>query len=99
VDFRIFYGWEKMITNNYSILFERPSLEQENRVVVPAKDKIPDELNYVALIDRLSNGDITKHKEIYVLNYVECLNLLAFWYHRDKYQAKVQREIERKYNK
>jgi hypothetical protein len=34
--------------------------------------------NYIALIDRLSNGHITKHKEIYEINYIEAiLNLLV----------------------
>jgi hypothetical protein len=37
------------------------------------------------MIDRLSNGDITKHDEVYKRNYIECLNLLSYWYERDKF--------------
>ena len=32
---------------------------------------------WVAFIDRLADGDITKHDEIYIRNYIETLNLLS----------------------
>ena len=96
MDYRGFYSWEKMITFNYQIIFERATPEQQNGVKVPAKDRIPDELNWVALVNRLANDDITKHKDIYELNYEQCLIQLAWWHHRDKYAAQVQRQIERK---
>lgn len=37
------------------------------------------------MIDRLADGDITKHSQIYELTWIECLNLLAYWKYRDKY--------------
>lgn len=46
--------------------------------------QIPDTFNMIALVDRLSNGDITKHDAVYERNVVECYNLLAYWKHRDK---------------
>ena len=45
---------------------------------------MPEELNFIAMVDRLANGDITKHHQIYETNYIECLNLMAYWYYRDK---------------
>jgi hypothetical protein len=39
---------------------------------------------WVSFIDRLSNGDITKHDEIYSRNYIETLNLLSWWKTRDE---------------
>jgi len=39
---------------------------------------------WVAYIDRLASGDITKHDIIYERNYIECLNLLSYWFVRDK---------------
>ena len=39
----------------------------------------------LSMVDRLSNGDITKHKDIYELTYVECLNLLSLWNERDRF--------------
>ena len=39
---------------------------------------------WIAYIDRLSGGDITKHDEVYERNYIECLNLLSYWLIRDK---------------
>lgn len=37
------------------------------------------------MIDRLANGDITKHDEIYRQNWLGCLNILAYYKSRDKY--------------
>jgi hypothetical protein len=44
---------------------------------------------WLAMVDRLSNGDITKHDAIYDRNYIECLNLLSYWHERDKYLEQV----------
>jgi hypothetical protein len=51
------------------------------------------------MVDKLSNGDITKHKQVYGTNYLECLNLMAYWYHRDKYIENINRVNSRKNNK
>lgn len=40
---------------------------------------------WLAMVDRLANGDITKHDAIYERNYIECLNLLSYWHERDRY--------------
>jgi hypothetical protein len=45
------------------------------------------------MMDRLSNGDITKHEAIYNLNYIECLNLYAYWHQRDR----VNEHMNKKY--
>jgi hypothetical protein len=60
---------------------------------------MPDELNWIGMVDRLTNGDITKHKEVYQTNYIECLNLMAYWHHRDKYIEQVNKANARKNNK
>jgi hypothetical protein len=91
--FRGFYTWERLINNNYEILFSRPSASQINKVVV---DEMPEELNWIAMVDRLSGGDITKHNQIYETNYIECLNLMAYWVHRDKHIEQMNRAIMRK---
>ena len=44
---------------------------------------------WVSMIDRLSNGDITKHDDIYDRNYIECLNLLSYWHEKDKYMEQL----------
>lgn len=44
------------------------------------------------MIDRLSNGDITKHDEIYKRNYIECLNLLSYWHERDLYMKQINEQ-------
>ncbi len=46
------------------------------------------------MIDRLSGGDLTKHKDIYEMNYIECLNTMSFWHARDKYQEQLRKEVE-----
>jgi hypothetical protein len=47
------------------------------------------------MIDRLANGDITKHDEIYKLNYISCLTQLAWWTERDRYIDEVNKARER----
>ena len=78
---------------DYDILFSRPSPSQKSRVSV---DEMPEELNWIGMVDRLSSGDITKHKEVYATNYLECLNLMAYWHHRDKYIENVNKANARK---
>jgi hypothetical protein len=47
------------------------------------------------MIDRLSNGDITKHDLIYERNYIECLNLLSYWHEKDAYNEKMNKERQK----
>jgi hypothetical protein len=44
---------------------------------------------WVSMVDRLSNSDITKHEQIYELNYIECLNVLAYWKEKDDYMNEM----------
>lgn len=43
-----------------------------------------DSWKWIAMVDRLSNGDITKHDEIYQRNWREVLYLLSYWAEKDK---------------
>lgn len=49
---------------------------------------------WIAQLDRLADGDITKHEAILEQNYRACLNLLLYWLERDDFQEKML-----KYNK
>lgn len=51
------------------------------------------------MVDRLAGGDITKHKDIYEMNYIECLNLLGLYHDRDKYVEAVNKRNEIKNRK
>jgi hypothetical protein len=82
-----------MINKNYEMLFQRPSPAQERRITT---NEMPEDLNWIGMVDRLSNGDITKHSQIYNTNYIECLNLLAYWHHRDKYIERINKAEARK---
>jgi hypothetical protein len=44
---------------------------------------------WISMMDRLSNGDITKHDDIYDRNYIECLNMLSYWHEKDKYMEQM----------
>jgi len=50
---------------------------------------------WLAMVDRLAKGDITKHEEIYEMNYIECLNLISYWTERDKYLESEKNNLER----
>jgi hypothetical protein len=45
--------------------------------------------SWISMVDKLSNGDITKHDLVYGRNYIECLNLLSFYHERDKYMEQM----------
>ena len=44
---------------------------------------------WISMVDRLSNGDVTKHDLVYERNYIECLNILSYWHERDKYMEQM----------
>ena len=47
---------------------------------------------WLSMVDRLSGGDITKYDQVYDRNYIECLNVLSFWYERDKYVESINKK-------
>lgn len=48
--------------------------------------------NWLSMVDRLSNGDITKHDLVYERNYIECLNLLSYWHEKDRYMEEMNKQ-------
>lgn len=48
---------------------------------------------------RLANDDITKLDSIYEMNYIGCLNVLAYWHEKDLYMEGVNRKNNLKYGK
>lgn len=48
--------------------------------------------SWLSMVDRLSNGDITKHDLVYERNYIECLNLLSYWHEKDKYMEEINKQ-------
>jgi len=51
------------------------------------------------MVDRLANGDITKHDAIYERNYIECLNLLSYWHERDQYHKQIEEQRKNSYRR
>lgn len=47
---------------------------------------------WLSMVDRLSNGDITKHDSVYDRNYIECLNLLSYWHEKDQYMEEMNKQ-------
>lgn len=66
---------------SYEKLFES-KVESDYDAFAPTIDS---KWSWIAMIDRLSNGDITKHDEIYDINYIQSLNLLSYWKVKDDY--------------
>lgn len=64
-----------------------------------AQASIDSRWNWLAMIDRLSNGDITKHDDIYDRNYIECLNLLSYWHERDQYYKQIEEQQKNSYRR
>jgi hypothetical protein len=54
-----------------------------------SKESMDGRWGWVSMMDRLSNGDITKHDAIYERNYIECLNILSYWHEKDRYMEQM----------
>lgn len=48
------------------------------------------------MVDRLTNGDITKDEEVYQMNYIQCLNRLAWWKVKDDYIEEMNKRNRNK---
>lgn len=66
---------------NYEKLFESSSSEDYDAFAPTIDNK----WSWMAMVDRLSNSDITKHEEVYNINYIQALNLLSYWKVKDDY--------------
>jgi hypothetical protein len=78
-----------MIRMEYEALFTRTATD-EGAKILDLNVKMPESMNWIAMVDRLSGGDITKHDLVYERNYIECLNLLSYWWYSDKYQNDIK---------
>lgn len=56
---------------------------------------MPNKWAYIAMIDKLSNGDITKHNEVYELNFIYCLNNLGYMRDRDEYINEMNKRAQK----
>lgn len=72
----------------YKDLFSRPTQGDSMGLGSP---KIPDEFNWISMIDALANGDITKYEYIYNMKYEECLFNLLYNHHKDRYTNELNR--------
>ena len=66
---------------SYEKLFESKSSEGYD----PFAPTIDSKWSWLAMVDRLSNSDITKHEEVYNTTYIQALNLLSYWKIKDSY--------------
>lgn len=78
-----------MIAEQYRGLMNRGTKVSDRNQIQNAS--IDDRWCWLAMVDRLSKGDITKHERIYELNYIECLNLLSYWNERDRYYEEINK--------
>ena len=46
---------------------------------------IDEKWTYISMLDRLTNGDITKLDEVCRRNWIEALNFMSYWHVRDIY--------------
>lgn len=78
---------------DYEVIHSRPDPAQRNKVKV---QPIPEHLDFTAMLNKLSGDDITKHSELFKMNYEEILINLSYFHYRDKYIEKLNKEIARK---
>tara|TARA_R110000803_G_scaffold67477_1_gene129201 strand:- start:1266 stop:1538 length:273 start_codon:yes stop_codon:yes gene_type:complete len=80
-----------MIFYSYSGLFGGVvETDDEDEIDLPAPT-FSERWKWYSIVERLSNGDITRFSEILEQPYVGCLNLLSYWKERDDYQRELQK--------
>lgn len=83
-----------MIHYEYKNLFNKSSDVSDMRI---GQITMNEKWNWISMVDRLSDGDITKHEEVYKINYIYCLNILSYWYERDEYNKQIERAQNKRY--
>lgn len=73
---------EQINYSEYQPLYDATSVETTNGA--DFSTKMPEEYKWIAMIDRLTDGDITKHDMVYDQNWRSTLYLLSYWAVRDK---------------
>jgi hypothetical protein len=53
---------------------------------------------WLACIDKLAQGDITKFDAVCRQNFIACLNLLSYWLEKEKRIEKMQEQLNRETN-
>lgn len=93
-----FNRWERGLRKDFAGLWNAGVSTDSLR---PGQITLDSRWSWLAMVDRLSNSDITKHKEIYETNLIECLNLLSYWKERDLYyeQMNKKEQMKNKYGK
>ena len=72
------FGASNVDTNEYTE--EELAIEE----AIQSEEGGKSSYKWLALVDKLSNQDITKDEEIYKLNYISALNRLSYWKEIDK---------------
>ena len=54
--------------------------------------------SWLAVIEKLAKGDITKFDSVCEQNFISCLNLLAYWLERDKKIEQMEKEQRKQIN-
>jgi len=50
--------------------------------------------SWFAVIEKLSQGDITRFDQVTEQNFISCLNLLSYWKEKDEMEEKIRKQIK-----
>lgn len=53
--------------------------------------------NWLSMVDRLANSDITKHPAVYEMNLFYCLDVLSYYKDKDRYLEYQHKKLMSKY--
>jgi len=77
-----------MIYREYKNLFNRTTDVKDMRL---GQITMNEKWQWISMVDRLSGGDVTKHEDVYKMNYIYCLNVLSFYHERDLYNEQINK--------
>lgn len=84
----MFLEWETNIINRFDTLYKRKPIDNTPTLETI---KINPHWSMVAMLDALTNQDITKNEQVFNINYIECLTILTSRAIQDEYYRKVNK--------
>jgi hypothetical protein len=81
-----------MINKHFSELYK--SKPQKGNELI--KIEMDSKYNFISMVDRLANGDITKYEAVYQIEWVEALTTLEYYKAKDEYIEKLNKANEAK---
>lgn len=86
---KFFFEYDASIPIEYELLYGKPNIIEEAASEKGKEweghiEETSIEFNFLSIVDKLANKDITKYEVIFEMDWKTCLNTLTLWEYNDK---------------